>query len=102
MSPPEAYGSSSDAANGRLQRFNPSPWVGRPQRCERLCRTGMAPVARPRGYVSPSLLWICPGAAIWFLLRNDLWFVGFMSVWVIWVGHLSAVAAETPVEEEDE
>jgi hypothetical protein len=43
-----------------------------------------------------------PGALIWLTLRNALWFVGFMSVWAIWVGHLGAVAAETPVEEEDE
>ena len=47
------------------------------------------------------MLWLGPGTALWLSLRNDLWFVGFMSVWAIWVGHLGAVAAETPVEEEE-
>jgi hypothetical protein len=46
------------------------------------------------------MVWLIPGTAIWLVLRDDLWFVGFMSVWAIWVGHLGAVAAETPVEEE--
>jgi hypothetical protein len=46
------------------------------------------------------VLWLIPGTVIWFAFRNALWFVGFMSVWAIWVGHLSAVAAETPVEHE--
>ena len=47
------------------------------------------------------ILWLGPGLLLWLWLRNALWFVGFMSVWAIWVGHLSSVAAETPVEEDD-
>jgi hypothetical protein len=46
------------------------------------------------------VLWLGPGTLLWLHLRNALWFVGFMSVWAIWVGHLDAVAAETPVQEE--
>jgi hypothetical protein len=46
------------------------------------------------------ILWIFPGALIWWLLKNELWFIGFMSIYAIWVSHLTAVAAETPVEEE--
>jgi hypothetical protein len=46
------------------------------------------------------VVWLIPGFIIWLTLRDALWFVGFMSVWAIWVGHLSTVAAETPVEEE--
>ena len=39
---------------------------------------------------------------LWIALRNELWFVGFMSLYAIWVTHLAGWAAETPVESEDE
>lgn len=48
------------------------------------------------------VIWIGPGTVLWYLLRDALWFVGFMSVYAIWTGHLGAVAAETPVEGERE
>jgi hypothetical protein len=41
-----------------------------------------------------------PGTVIWIVLRNELWFVGFMSLYAIWVTHLAGWSAETPVEEE--
>lgn len=58
--------------------------------------------ARDRRAINFWLLvgWIVPGLPVWLALRNVLWFVGFMSIWAIWVGHLGAVAAETPVEAE--
>lgn len=46
------------------------------------------------------ILWLVPGIGIWFFLKNEIWFLSFMSIYAIWVGHLSAVAAETPVEHE--
>jgi len=39
---------------------------------------------------------------IWIILRNALWFVGFMSLYAIWVTHLAGWAAETPVEPESD
>jgi len=47
------------------------------------------------------VLWILPGVLVWLILRNALWFVGFMSIYAIWTGHLGALSAETPVEAED-
>lgn len=47
------------------------------------------------------ILWIIPGTIIWLLLANMLWFVGFMSLYAIWISHLTGWAAETPVENED-
>lgn len=49
-----------------------------------------------------TLLWFTVGLVLWIVLRNDLWFVGFMSLYAIWVTHLAGWAAETPVESEDE
>ena len=37
---------------------------------------------------------------LWVILRDVLWFVGFMSLYAIWITHLAGWAAETPVEEE--
>lgn len=45
-------------------------------------------------------MWLTAGTAFWLLLRNALWFVGFMSLYAIWVTHLAGWAAETPVETE--
>jgi len=51
----------------------------------------------------PTLLWFTVGLALWAVLRNDLWFVGFIHVPdAIWITHLAGWAAETPVEPEDE
>jgi hypothetical protein len=47
-----------------------------------------------------TILWFTVGLALWILLRNDLWFVGFMSLYAIWITHLAGWAAETPVEPE--
>jgi hypothetical protein len=40
------------------------------------------------------------GLVVWIVLRDALWFVGFMSLYAIWVTHLAGWAAETPVEPE--
>ena len=48
-----------------------------------------------------TIAWFTLGTFLWILLRNDLWFVGFMSLYAIWITHLAGWAAETPVEEED-
>lgn len=46
------------------------------------------------------VVWLVPGFVLWFVLRDALWFVGFMSVYAIWVSHFGAFSAETPVEPE--
>jgi hypothetical protein len=47
-----------------------------------------------------TILWFTVGLAIWIVLRDALWFVGFMSLYAIWVTHLAGWSAETPVEDE--
>ena len=47
-----------------------------------------------------TVLWLTVGTVVWVILRDVLWFVGFMSLYAIWVTHLAGWAAETPVEEE--
>ncbi len=49
-----------------------------------------------------TILWFTIGFALWIVLRHALWFVGFMSLYAIWITHLAGWAAETPVESEDE
>lgn len=48
------------------------------------------------------ILWLVPGTVIWIILRDALWFVGFMSIYAIWITHWSGFSAETPVEQETE
>ncbi len=48
-----------------------------------------------------TILWVTVGSVVWFILRDVLWFVGFMSLYAIWISHLAGWAAETPVEEEE-
>lgn len=48
-----------------------------------------------------TIIWLTVGLVAWIILRNALWFVGFMSLYAIWVTHLAGWAAETPVEHED-
>ena len=47
-----------------------------------------------------TIIWLTVGLVAWIILRNALWFVGFMSLYAIWVTHLAGWAAETPVEHE--
>ena len=47
-----------------------------------------------------TVVWVTVGTVIWIVLRDVLWFVGFMSLYAIWVTHLAGWAAETPVEGE--
>lgn len=47
-----------------------------------------------------TILWLTVGTVLWLVLRDALWFVGFMSLYAIWVTHLAGWAAETPVETE--
>jgi len=49
-----------------------------------------------------TIIWFTVGFVVWIALRNDLWFVGFMSLYAILITHLAGWAAETPVESEDE
>jgi hypothetical protein len=49
-----------------------------------------------------TILWLTVGLVAWLILRNVLWFVGFMSLYAIWITHLAGWAAETPVEPEAE
>jgi hypothetical protein len=49
-----------------------------------------------------TLLWFTIGLGTWIVLRHALWFVGFMSLYAIWITHLAGWAAETPVEGEDD
>ena len=48
-----------------------------------------------------TIVWLTIGLAVWIMLRDALWFVGFMSIYAIWVSHIAGWAAETPVETED-
>jgi len=48
-----------------------------------------------------TILWLTLGSVVWLLERNALWFVGFMSLYAIWISRLAGWAAETPVEDED-
>jgi len=48
-----------------------------------------------------TVLWFTVGLVVWIMLRDALWFVGFMSLYAIWTTHLAGWAAETPVEPED-
>jgi hypothetical protein len=47
-----------------------------------------------------TLIWFTIGTAVWIVERDSLWFVGFMSLYAIWITHLAGWAAETPVEKE--
>ena len=49
-----------------------------------------------------TILWFTAGLVVWIVFRDALWFVGFMSLYAIWITHLAGWAAETPVEEERE
>lgn len=48
-----------------------------------------------------TVVWLFPGSLVWWELKNDLWFVGFLSIWALWISHWTAFAAETPFEDED-
>ncbi len=58
---------------------------------------------RQRRAVSAWLLivWLVPGLPIWLVLREALWFVGFMSIFALWWTGLATVAGETPAELEE-
>ena len=47
-----------------------------------------------------TIVWFTLGTAMWLRERDSLWFVGFMSLYAIWITHLAGWAAETPVEGE--
>jgi len=49
-----------------------------------------------------TIFWLTVGLVLWVILRNVLWFVGFVSLYAIWITHLAGWAAETPVEEESD
>ena len=49
-----------------------------------------------------TIVWLTVGSAAWIILRDALWFVGFMSLYAIWITHIAGWAAETPVEAEDD
>ena len=49
-----------------------------------------------------TIIWLTIGSVAWIILRDALWFVGFMSLYAIWVTHIAGWAAETPVEREDD
>ena len=46
------------------------------------------------------ILCIVPGVPAWYLLRDQLWFVGFMSIVALILAMWGVVSAETPVEKE--
>ena len=48
-----------------------------------------------------TILWLTVGLLVWLLLSDALWFVGFMSLYAIWVSHIAGWAAETPVQHEE-
>jgi hypothetical protein len=48
-----------------------------------------------------TVIWLTLGTVVWIVQRDALWFVGFISLYAIWISHLTGWAAETPVEAED-
>ena len=36
-----------------------------------------------------TVVWVTVGTVVWIVLRDVLWFVGFMSLYAIWVTHLA-------------
>lgn len=46
-------------------------------------------------------VWLTIGSVLWFILKDALWFVGFMSLYALWATHFGAFSAETPVEQEE-
>lgn len=48
------------------------------------------------------VVWFFPGLYIWWVLKDALWFVGFMSIYAILVSHWGNFSAETPVEDEND
>jgi hypothetical protein len=83
-----------DSATGRFGRW----LVDRPDRFAR--RT----TAKQRRAIHfwLTVLWLGPGTVLWFFIRDYLWFVGFMSLYAIWITHLAGWSAETPAEVEEE
>jgi hypothetical protein len=49
-----------------------------------------------------TIIWLTVGFAVWIIQRDALWFVGFMSLYAIWITHIAGWAAETPVEAEED
>ena len=47
-----------------------------------------------------TIAWLTIGLVVWLVLQHALWFVGFMSLYAIWITHMAGWAAETPVENE--
>ena len=43
-----------------------------------------------------TITWLTVGVALWIVLRHALWFVGFMSLYAIWITYLAGWAAEHP------
>ena len=39
-----------------------------------------------------TILWFTVGLVLWIVLRDDLWFVGFMSLYAIWITHLAVAS----------
>ena len=48
-----------------------------------------------------TVFWVTGGTLLWLWLRDALWFVGFMSLYAIWISHLAGWSAETPAEVEE-
>lgn len=46
------------------------------------------------------VLFVFPGIPIWYVLRNQLWLIGLMSIIALVLAQWGVVSAETPVEEE--
>ena len=47
-----------------------------------------------------TLAWFTAGTILWVVLKDALWFVGFMSLYAIWWTHIGSLSGETPVEVE--
>lgn len=58
--------------------------------------------ARRRIHIGLTVVWLIPGAAAAWMLRDSLPFVVGMSWYAIVVSHVAGWAAETPVEVENE
>jgi len=56
---------------------------------------------RRRLHYWATIFWLTFGSVLWLVLRDALWFVGFMSLYAIWITHITGWSSETPVETEE-
>jgi hypothetical protein len=90
---------SRDLRRDRPGRRSSAEVAGELPNAARSCRPRVAS-AKQRQIIHNwlTIFWLSIGLATWIVLGDALRFVGFMSLYAIWITHLAGWAAETPVE----